>query len=178
VLQVVQRSFFAACLMFALIGGAATSAHAADAGGNFGLGFQLGDPAAITIKDNLSETRAFDAGIAFNLAEWTLIYGDYLFKMPGLFGNKNSFVQQTTPYIGIGPMLVISNESVGDTRNQRYFSSSNSAKVALAARVPVGAEWRAPTMPLGVYLELDPGIVILPATFSFIQIGFGARFYF
>ena len=164
------------CMVSLLLAGPAQAATS-DTGG-FGIGLQIGDPSAITFKDSLTENHAIDGGLAFNLNQWTLIYADYLYQMPGQFGNQNAFFARTTPYVGVGGMVVVSNASDYDTRNLRYFNSSSSSKIAFAARIPVGAEWRAPKVPIGVYVELDPGLVILPATYGFVQGGIGARFYF
>jgi hypothetical protein len=180
VLQMLKRNlslvstFCLVTLMFA----APAKAAMDSAGGGFGLGIQIGDPSAITVKDSISDNHAIDGGIAFNLSQWTLLYSDYLFQMPGVFGNQNAFVARTTPYVGFGAMVVISNEDTYDTQNLRYFNSSSSTKIAVAARVPIGAEWRAERAPIGVYLEIDPGLVIVPATFGFVQGALGARFYF
>ncbi len=147
-------------------------------GGPFGLGIILGEPSAITARYNLDKVRAIDGGISFFYSRWTLLYIDGLYQFQGAFGRANSFFAQTTPYIGLGGVLVISDLPRRESRRERYFSDSDSTDLAFGLRIPLGAEWRAVTAPIGVFAEIAPGLTILPGTNSFIQLGIGARFYF
>lgn len=148
------------------------------AGGPFGFGIVLGDPSALTGRYNLGGARAVDGGLAFALDRWVLVYGDYLHLFPGAFGRQAAFLAQTTPYLGIGGMLVISSKSEAEVRKERYFDEDSSSRVGLGLRVPIGAEWRPRSLPIGVFLELAPGLTIFPGTSGFLQGGLGARFYF
>jgi hypothetical protein len=147
-------------------------------GGPFGLGIVIGEPTGLSAKYRMSPDQAIDAGLSFDISHWFLIWGDWLYHFPGAFGAKAPFLQQTTPYIGIGGLLVFSNRDEWETRHWRYFSETHSSRTAFGMRIPIGAEWKAPGIPLGVFLELVPGLVIIPATDGFFQAGIGARFYF
>ena len=147
-------------------------------GGNFGLGIMLGDPNAITARYDMDSVRAIQGGLSFFYSNWTMAYVDGLYKFEGAFGRNNAFFAQTTPYIGLGGVFVFSNYARYESRRDRYFSTSDNSSFAFGLRVPLGMEWRPVTAPIGVFLELAPGLTILPGTFGFMQIGIGARFYF
>jgi hypothetical protein len=169
------------CLITLVIG--SPNAHAASGGGYgpggpFGLGIVIGEPTGLTAKYRMNSEQAFDIGLSFDVSHWFLIYSDWLYHFPGGFGNKAPFFQQTTPYIGIGGLLIFSNRDEWETRHWRYYSTTSSSRTAVGVRIPLGAEWRAPSIPLGVFVELVPGLVIVPATDGFFQAGIGARFYF
>lgn len=138
----------------------------------------MGDPTAITGKLFLSPATAVDGGFALAFDKWFLFYLDYLQHFPGALGRANDFVAKTTPYWGIGGLLVASNEDRDETRRGRYFSDSGSGRVALGMRVPLGLEWRPAQVSLGVFFEIAPGITIVPSTTGFFHAGIGARFYF
>ena len=170
----------ALCLSAAIVLLSVPSAHAQRSAGSgpFGLGIVLGDPTAITGKYNLDERSAIDMGLAFDFSRWNLIYGDYHFMFPGAFRGNNAFVNQLSPYVGVGGILVMSNQDTVETRKQRYFNSTTDSRVALGIRIPLGIEWRTPSIPLGVFLELVPGIIVIPNTTSFTNAGLGVRYFF
>lgn len=160
-------------LLLALFVTLLTTAAHARSGGPFGLGLVIGDPTALTMKYDQSSNDAFDFGLAFNFDKWILVYGDYQYKFAGAFRSA----PQLTPYLGIGAVIVGSNRSLDDTRHYQYFTSTTSSKVAMGLRVPLGLEWR-PNAPIGVFIEIAPGVALIPATASFIQGGLGIRYYF
>lgn len=146
--------------------------------GPFGVGIVLGDPTALTAKYNADPNTAYDFGIAFDFSRWNLIYADWHYMFPGALKGSNGFVNQVTPYVGVGGLLVFSNQDTVETRKQRYFSSTTDARTALGVRIPLGLEWRTPNVPLGVFLELVPGITVVPQTSSFTNAGLGIRYFF
>ena len=143
-------------------------------GGPFGLGIELGDPSAVSGRYDYADDKAIDAGLSFFSNNWFLVYADGLYKFQDGFGHSHSFFAQTTPYIGGGLVAVSSSSS----RHDRYFSGSDNANFALGFRIPLGAEWRPVRIPIGVFVEVAPGLVIIPGTYSFLQAGIGARYYF
>jgi hypothetical protein len=116
--------------------------------------------------------------LSFDFARWFLVYGDWLYHLNGGFGHRNEVAAALTPYFGVGGLIVVSTKSDLDIHNERYFTTTSANKIAIGLRVPIGIEWRAPTIPLGVFVELVPGMTIIPGTYGFIQGGLGARFYF
>jgi hypothetical protein len=153
-----------------------TAQAQARTGGPFGLGLILGDPTALSVKYDSTAHDAFDAGLAFNVDKWILVYGDYQYKFADTF-SRTPGLSNIMPYLGVGLVLVASNHSLDDTRHYQYFSESTSSKVALGIRVPFGLEWR-PDAPIGVFAELAPGISVIPGTVGFLQGGLGIRYFF
>jgi hypothetical protein len=147
-------------------------------GGPFGLGIILGEPTGITGKYFMNQDYAIDGGLSFDFARWFLVYGDWLYHMRGGFGSRTEVAAATTPYFGLGGLVVVSTKSDFDIHRERYFTDSSANKIAMGLRIPIGIEWRAPTIPLGIFAEIVPGITIIPGTYGFIQGGIGARFYF
>jgi hypothetical protein len=141
-----------------------------------GVGFILGSPTALTGKHWLDSRSAVDAGLSFGINDYFLIYGDYLFHFPELFGKSNSqFVEDLIPYAGVGGIFAVGTKE--QSTRSGYFGK-NRGEAGLGARFPVGVEWLPKNTPVGIYLELALGLSILPETSGFAQGGLGARFYF
>jgi hypothetical protein len=153
------------------------SKAAAPAGRPFGLGFVLGEPTAITGKYFLSGDEAVDFGLSFSSGNWFLIYGDYLWHWPAGFGRSSTFVAQLSPYVGVGALVVFFDKTYyGAGKKYSYYDES--ASVGLGARIPLGIEWNPSKPPIGVFIELVPGIMLMPRTSGFFQAGLGVRYYF
>lgn len=140
-----------------------------------GVGFVLGEPTALSAKFFLPYDRGIDVQLSINSRDYFLIYGDYLFHFPGLFGRQNEFLDKLYPYAGVGPLLAFGNSSYH--AEGQYFDNHDD-RFALGARVPFGAEWLWDKAPLGIGLELAPGVMIAPSTVGFLQGGISFRFYF
>jgi hypothetical protein len=92
------------------------------------------------------------ASVLFTLSELTTAdWSDILFPI----------------YLGVGPRL-----SIGSA------ISNQSRSAYLGVRVPVGMAIYHRNLPLEGFLELAPGIHVIPDTLFFFDIGIGARFYF
>lgn len=144
-------------------------------GKKMGAGFILGDPTALSFRYDQNETRAWDAQMAFSLSDYFLIYGDYLVKFPGVFNSSDKFIEQLTPYAGVGPVLVFASRK--DHTRGSYFDKRDDS-FAFAIRIPFGIEWRYDKFPIGIGLEIAPGIVIMPNTDGFLHGGVSFRYYF
>lgn len=145
--------------------------------GAWAAGLVLGEPTGFTAKHGLSSRSAVDAGLAFSFDRFFLVYSDYLWHFPGGFATRSSepFVQQLTPYVGAGGVLLFSTDS---GRNDGKFFTSGGSSVGFGIRVPLGIEWKPGSPPLGVFAEMVPGIGVVPSTFGFLEGGIGARWYF
>lgn len=151
------------------------AAHSETGGKKFGLGFVLGAPTALSGRYQLSEDRGLDLQFAFNSSDYVLLYGDYLIQFRNLFHAEEKFVEQLTPYLGVGPVLAFASKS--DHPKNDYFNRTTDT-LAFGVRVPFGIEWLWDRVPIGVGLELAPGVVVAPATEGFIQIGLTFHYYF
>ena len=140
----------------------------------FGLGVILGDPTGLSGKYFLGGNDAIDGGLAYGHHE-LILFGDYLRHFPGKFGRQNAFVANLTPYVGIGPAFAFGD---GNDKHNHRFIHDDDDDFAFGGRIPLGAEWMAPDMPLGVSLEIVPGMVLIPETDAFVQGGLAVRYYF
>ena len=157
-------------------------AHAARAGhgtsgspATLGLGVVIGEPTGLSAKYFLDRHHAIDAGLAYSFSQFIYIFADYLFHFPGTFGASSTFATQLSPYLGIGGIFLGSTE--GSRRDGKYFTSSGSS-AGLGMRLPLGIEWKPAFPTLGVFVELVPGLGLIPSTFGFIEGGIGIRYYF
>lgn len=143
----------------------------------FGVGAILGDPTGISVKYLIND-MGLDATLSYNNDE-LIIYGDYLKHFPGRLGKKNAFVSALTPYIGAGPILAFKDEHKYH-HDSDFVDDNSDDDWALGVRVPVGIEWMNPEkkLPIGIGVEVVPGLEIVPETEGFFQAGFTARYYF
>jgi hypothetical protein len=69
------KSFLCALALFGIL--CVSTRALARESGPFGVGLILGEPTALNFKYDQTQNDAFDAGLAFNLDKWLLVYGDY-----------------------------------------------------------------------------------------------------
>jgi hypothetical protein len=157
----------------AILSAGASSAQATEVGTsrNFGLGFQIGEPTAITAKAFIGGGNAFDFGLGFG--------GWGYYQCRDANGNSyrcgdfhhNISVHMTNRldwYVGLGGRLIVS----------PYGNNDLGHDVVILARVPIGiaATFRRPNF-LEAYLEIAPAIWIPWLDFT-IDVGLGVRAYF
>lgn len=153
-----KRLFIASLLIFML---EPPAVSAASGHGNFGLGFQLGEPTALSAKFWLGSRNAIDAALGWNLvAQKFTAQAGYLWHFPQRVA-AGSFAL----YVGVGGIL-----GGGSNRN------TGASEALLGARVPLGLEYiyRA----LGFYAQLDPRLNLLPGIGLGLGAGIGFRYYF
>lgn len=145
---------------------------------NVGLGVMLGKPTALSGKFFMGATRAVDLNLSFS-DDSILVFGDYLAHFPGTFGKQNAFIARLTPYVGVGPILAFSSDDDDDRDDDDdYFGDDDDDDFAIGGRIPLGVEWIGQQFPIGVALELAPGLVVLPETDAFIHASLIVRYYF
>jgi hypothetical protein len=160
-------------------------AHATEVGStrNFGVGFQIGEPTAITAKAFIGGPNAIDFGVGFggwgygwctrpdgssyrcdDVNHNLSLHADYLYQE-----NIVNMTNRLDWYAGLGGRVIMS----------AYGSNNLSHDVVLIARVPIGiaATFRRPDF-LEAYLEIVPGIVVFPPADFAIDFGLGVRAYF
>ena len=150
---------------------------------NFGLGFQIGEPTAITAKVFVGGAHAFDFGLGFGGwgYDWCRdsnghtyrcgnVNHNFSFHMDYLYEEKivNRAVRLDW-YVGFGGRLITA----------AYGSNELGHDVVLLARVPLGLAltFRRPDF-LEAYLEVAPALVVIPPLDFTIDVGLGARAYF
>jgi hypothetical protein len=150
---------------------------------NFGLGFQIGDPTAITAKAFVGGRHAFDFGLGFggwgygwctdandhtyrcgSLNHNVSLHADYLYQE-----NILNMTNRLDWYAGLGGRVIMS----------AYGSNNLGRDVVMLARVPLGlaVTFQRPSF-LEVYLEIAPAIVVFPPLDFAVDVGLGARAYF
>ncbi|MGB8294481.1 MAG: hypothetical protein WCG85_03570 [Polyangia bacterium] len=150
---------------------------------NFGLGFQLGEPTAITAKAFLGGANAADFGIGFggwgygwctrpdgssyrcgDLNHNISLHADYLYQE-----NIVNMTNRLDWYVGVGGRVIM----------WAYGANDLGHDVVLLARVPIGiaATFRRPDF-LEAYLEIAPALVVFPPLDFTIDIALGVRAYF
>lgn len=145
---------------------AATSKHS-----EFGLGIALGAPSGLTGKLWISGDRAVDFGLSYAFENLFLLSFDYLFQFNRSSGRSSEFVSQLVPYIGVGVMVGFGG---GNYFLGRYVYNGT----GVAARIPLGVEWKPSHPSLGVFIDLIPCLYLFPVTVAGFLAQVGIRFYF
>jgi hypothetical protein len=141
---------------------------------NLGLGFVLGSPTALSLKYFQNRQEALDAGLAFSGSQ-LLLYGDYLRHFPHALAKQDPVLARITPYVGVGPFLTL--RTSDNDKYHRHGLRDNGDHFAIGARIPFGLEWLSAEVPVGISLELAPGIAIIPATSGILHASIGFRYY-
>ena len=148
----------------------------------FGLGFQIGDPTAITSKVFVGGGNAFDFGLGFggygyywcedanghtyrcnDFHHNISVHADYLYEE-----HIVNMTNRLDWYAGFGGRLIV----------PTYGSNDLGHDVGILARVPIGlaATFRRPSF-LEAYLEIAPAIAFPWLEFA-LDVGLGVRAYF
>ncbi|HJX65123.1 MAG TPA: DUF3996 domain-containing protein [Polyangia bacterium] len=179
-----KRLILFTCAAAAILSAGASLAQATEVGNsrNFGLGFQLGEPTAITAKAFLGRAHAMDFGLGFgglgygycrdnngngyrcnDLNHDLSLHADYLYQ-----DNIVNMTNRLDWYAGFGGRVIM----------WAYGSNNLAHDVVVIARIPIGIAasfWR-PDF-LEAYLEIVPGIAVFPLGFN-IDFGLGVRAFF
>lgn len=123
----------------------------------------LGEPTGINLKYWTSYSNALNFGLTYSSGNSLAFLGDWLWHFPGAFTSiKHSrFLNELVPYVGLGGLI----------------SEVTNSSAALGIRIPVGVEFLPKHPPLGVFLEIAPGMTLLPGIGGFLQADIGIRYY-
>lgn len=144
---------------FALAACVVTTPVEARQGGDFGLGFQIGDPsAAISGKLWLGDVNAINMAIGWShWNDWVRVQADYVWHNYSLIPVSSGSLPI---YYGMGGVVGVANDPW------------------IGAHGVVGISYLFPSAPLDVFLDISPGAIIFPEPHSDIGVGLGMRFYF
>ncbi len=152
------------CLALLLLVTSVGGARAA-APGDFGIGVILGEPSGLSAKFTVDDRHAFDLALDFSfLDEDFHVHGDYLLHFPEWMRGVKGGTWR--PYVGIGAKVRVADDKGGDRGD------------GLSVRIPFGISWSPKGPPVDVFLELVPGVKILPETDPDLDVGLGARWWF
>ncbi|OFZ23239.1 MAG: hypothetical protein A2X94_12105 [Bdellovibrionales bacterium GWB1_55_8] len=147
-------------------------------GGPFGLGIMLGDPTGISAKYWMSGGTALALGLASSWHDYFEVFMDHDWHFTSAFPANVPLV----PYVGIGAGLFFNtyDRYYGEVYYNRrsVFFSDGSRSMAVALRIPLGIEFLPRTVPFGAFLEVTPGLALLPGMHGTLQAALGARYYF
>lgn len=146
-----------------------------------GLGGMLGTIISGTGKYWVSEQGAIDFGVGFVSSAWVVLYGDYLWHLPRVFGTNSQFGRESSLYFGGGGGVGFwrTTGSCGhwgcdwDTSNRGTRSGTG-----FFIRGIAGVEWYPHGTRFGVFAEVGPSIMITPGTWGTLDVGTGGRYYF
>ncbi len=130
----------------------------ATTGGNFGAGLEIGVPSGLTGKYWLSDRNALDFNLGFNAYDnWIGLGADYLWHEFDLIRVNSG---RLPLYYGMGAWVSVSNSP------------------SFGGRGVVGLEYIFPSAPLDAFLEIAPGISVLPETKPIVNASLGMRYFF
>lgn len=161
--------------VFVFIGSSATANSTAPA--DFGLGLMLGSMNSVTGKYWLSKREALDFGLGFSGRNSVALYGDYLWHVPGIFGDGSKFGRETSGYIGGGLGIATWNDSY-DCGRWKCDRRREDSETGVFLRALFGFEWFPARTRFGVFAELGPTLLFAPGTGGTLDIGVGGRYYF
>ncbi|MEQ8272951.1 MAG: hypothetical protein RMA76_10195 [Deltaproteobacteria bacterium] len=131
-----------------------------------GVGAMIGDPTAVGLKTRFDENNALQFHAGWGFAD---PYGaratfmlDYLAHIV-VFAAETRDVGLLTPYVGLGGKLGL---------------RESDDPVAIGARVPLGLGFLFREVPIEVFLEIAPGVLVFPEVAALVDGGVGARVYF
>lgn len=136
-----------------------------------GAGIVLGDPSALSGKYWTDNAKAIDMGLGWDSNSNFYVFSDYLFHFANAFSKAN-IDAKLVPYVGVGGLIKI----YSDANKKRIDNQDNSMR--LVFRIPLGIEWLVVKFPVGVFIELVPGLRVYPNTTSDFGAGIGVRLYF
>lgn len=124
-----------------------------------GLGLVFGEPTGLSAKLWTSEKTALDAALAWSFYNggWLHAQADFLIHNYDLIDVSEGALPV---YYGIGAYVTFSSD------------------LGLGARVPLGLAYHFEDAPVEIFLEIAPGLSLLPGIGFYMGGGLGARYYF
>ncbi len=125
----------------------------------FSAGVMIGEPTGLTAKLWLSQTSALDLAVAWSFVGTGRVYvhGDYLVHSNNVLRDVPG---TTLLYGGVGAKLLIADNPV------------------IGVRIPLGVTYLFGNVPLELFLEIAPGLRLLPETQFDGGAGIGIRYQF
>ena len=137
----------------------------AAAQGPFGLGVVVGEPSGVSAKYFLDARHAVDLALDFSVVDDAFyVHGDYVLHVPSLLAGLPG--GRWLAYVGVGGKV-----KVRERKKDRD-------EAGLSVRVPLGVAWMPKAAPIDVFLEVVPGVQVLPSTDPDVDVGLGVRWFF
>ena len=124
----------------------------------FGVGVILGEPTGISLKNWISQSTAFDAGIAWGFGRKGAlhVHADYLIHEYEVIKTNHG---RLPIYYGVGGRILLS----GDSR--------------VGVRGVVGLDYMFESIPLDIFFEVVPIFDLVPRTSFSFNAGLGCRYF-
>jgi len=121
-----------------------------------GVGVIIGEPTGISLKQWTGSTTAFDGAIAWSFSgeEAIHLHADFLKH------NTSIFSAELPVYYGLGAKLKLADDA------------------QLGVRIPLGIAYEIKSSPLDLFLEVVPGLKLIPDTDFGFDAAIGMRYYF
>jgi len=128
-------------------------------GSGLGLGVVFGEPTGLSAKMWTSERTAFDGAVAWSFAGagWLHVHADFLIHNYDLIDVNQGALPV---YFGLGAYV------------------SFSSNLGLGARVPFGLAYQFEDAPVDIFVEIVPGLSLLPGIDFYLGGGIGVRYFF
>jgi len=126
-----------------------------------GLGIIIGEPTGISFKTWTSDQTAFDAALAYSFIDKEHFY----FHLNHLWHSTFQLGETTVPwYWGLGG-------------NLRYREKADD-QLRIAGRIPLGIYHMFNNFPADIFLEVAPGLDVIPEISFNLGAAIGFRYYF
>ena len=142
--------------IIALLGISSLTMSAQDSG--FGVGAIFGEPTGLSLKSWLSSKNAIDAAVAWSsIDDYLYLHADFLIHNFNVIDVSDG---QLPLYFGIGAKVGFGNDLI------------------FGARVPIGLDYMFSGAPVDIFVEIVPGLTIVPGIDFDIDGGIGVRYWF
>jgi hypothetical protein len=139
----------------------------------FGLGFVLGEPTGLSSKIFLTPSGALDFDLAFSFLEGSLYFsGDYLHHFANVLPGNSTVIFR--PYIGGGGAIAGREEEHLPHDRDRDRDHS----FGLAGRFTAGMSFLFVEVPIEIFVDVSPGIWLVPETDLYFAGVLGVRYFF
>ena len=140
----------------ALLGIFSLTMSAQDSG--IGAGVILGEPTGLSLKFWVSSKNAFDAAVAWSaIDDFLYVHADFLIHNFDIIDVSDG---QLPLYFGIGGKVGFGND------------------LRVGARVPIGLDYLFSGAPVDIFVEIVPGLTLIPDIDFDIDGGIGIRYWF
>jgi hypothetical protein len=176
-----RKLIMATALMTLSLAFAAAPSHAAPpASSDVGIGFILGNPSGLSAKLPAGSINAFHLILAYNQNHG---WGNRGWDNNECYNNNYDGDCNGRLYLG-GDYVWYNYDAIPVSKGRLPFyygpgiwtSVANDAAVGI--RFALGLEYQFATAPFDIFLEIAPGIRVIPNTNGYVSSGLGGRFYF
>lgn len=135
-----------------------------------GLGIMVGEPTGISAKYWRSRSQAIQGGVSYSRRrEFVQVHVDYLWTVADLLERrKRREAGPGAEAMGMFPIYAGAGGRIGVRKDD----------LVAGARVPIGLSYLFHRIPVDIFLEIVPGVTLVPETEFDLEGGLGARYYF